>query len=99
MTHDVIWTNGELFSAVLPVLREAPVKPVRIIAVHVYGLSDVECHQQSLFETDGKSRDVEKAVDTIRDRWGEEALISGTVLQSTQKVLDRIAFGRSGLAK
>lgn len=98
-TPDVLWTDLDLFRAASHILRQAPTRAVRILSVHVYSLSDAAAHQESLFETDEKNRDIIKAVDAIRDRWGEGALVPGTLLQSTQRVLDRIAFGRSGLAK
>ncbi|MFZ5845679.1 MAG: DNA polymerase Y family protein [Patescibacteria group bacterium] len=92
-----LFTNNSLYKEALRVLKKAPNKPIRLMAVACFYLSDGSKEQLGLFEPFDKKRGLTQALDTIADRWGEFTVFPGRMLGMEQKVLDRIAFGKQNL--
>lgn len=90
-----LYADSDLYQAADAVLREAPEKPVQLLAVTLYLLEQNLYEQQTLLEDDERKRRLTQAIDAIHDRWGECVVTSGRMLNMDQKVLDRIAFGSS----
>ena len=88
-----LYANDELYKASLRVLLEAPEKPVRILAVSCFRLSEHLYGQESIFAEDCRKERLTQALDTIANRWGDFVVTSARMLSMQQKVLDRIAFG------
>ena len=62
------------------------------------GLSEVDAGQLDLFGEPVAPKDerLEKAMDAIRDRFGEDAVQRARLLGRARVVRDRIAFGNTG---
>jgi DNA polymerase-4 len=73
-------------------------RDVGTLGVGLSGLSDAETGQMDLFGDAATPRNerLEKAVDAIRDRFGEDAVQRSRLLGRARVVRDRIAFGNTG---
>lgn len=97
-----LFASRDLYSASLTILSKAPKKPVKLLAVSSYFLSDETQEQLDFFDSPNRKHALTKALDAIADRWGEFTVVPARMLAmepaSTQRgehrVLDRIAFGR-----
>jgi DNA polymerase-4 len=94
-----IATGEEIYQAALKLLaaRERG-RDVGTLGVGLAGLSDEDAGQLDLFAAPSPPRDVrlEKAMDAIRDRFGEDAVQRTRLLGRAPVVRDRIAFGNTG---
>lgn len=90
---DPLYAGADLYKAALKLLHEAPNIPVRTIDVSCHYLSSIDHSQQFLFENDSRKQSITHAIDTIQDRWGEFSVMPGRMLNMSNKILDRIAFG------
>ncbi len=84
-----LFVTRDLFAEALRVLKKAPDKSVRLLAVSCFSLTTSE--QLSLLETPRKR--LTFALDAIAERYGELTVFPARMLSTEQKVLDRIAFG------
>ena len=95
-----LYTTLELYKAAQYVLdiRPNPTQPITKLSVHCYDLQDAEGSQASLFEeTEEKLRKVSQALDTINDRYGEFVITPASMMSMDSTIIDRIAFGGSGI--
>ena len=94
-----IATGEEIYSAAQKLLaaRESG-RDVGTLGVGISGLSDEEIGQLDLFTGQSPPRNIrlEAAMDTIRDRFGEDAVQRSRLLGRAPVVRDRIAFGNTG---
>jgi DNA polymerase-4 len=75
-----VWKAEEIYRAVLPMLeREADGRPFRLIGAGVEELCDANAAAQpDLLDPGAKKRaDVEKAIDSVRDKLGDKAITKG----------------------
>jgi DNA polymerase IV len=91
------YADSDFYSRIKDMLLGAPERPVRILAVHCYKLIGAFSSQESLFEEDNRKKHLTDALDKVHDKWGDFIVTSGRMLQMHDKVLDRIAFGKSGV--
>lgn len=94
-----IATGDEIYQAALKLLgARDPRLTVGTLGVGLSGLSDEDTGQLELFGENRRPRGerLEAAVDTIRDRFGEDAVQRSRLLGRAQVVRDRIAFGNTG---
>ncbi|MDQ6921338.1 MAG: hypothetical protein M3170_07060 [Candidatus Dormibacteraeota bacterium] len=94
-----IATGEEIYRAALTLLAARdPRRDVGTLGVGLSGLSDAETAQMDLFSDPSRPRGerLERAMDAIRDRFGEEALQRARLLGRASVVRDRIAFGNTG---
>jgi DNA polymerase IV len=94
-----IATGDEIYRAALALLAARdPNRKVGTLGVGLAGLSDAEPGQMDLFSdpTRPRSDRLERAVDVIRNRFGEDAVQRARLLGRAQVVRDRIAFGNTG---
>ncbi len=91
--QNAIFASRDLYYAALTLLNKAPKKPVKLLAVSSYFLSDHHQEQLALFDQTGRKRALAEALDAIADRWGEFTVTPARMLAMEHKVLDRIAFG------
>ena len=98
LSHPI--ANGdEIYQAALKLLAARdPRLTVGTLGVGLSGLSDAGPGQMDLFSEGSTPRDarLEKAMDAIRDRFGEDAVQRARLLGRAQVVRDRIAFGNTG---
>jgi DNA polymerase-4 len=93
-----IATGDEIYQAALKLLAARdPRLTVGTLGVGLAGLSDAGPGQMDLFSA-STPRDarLEKAMDAIRDRFGEDAVQRARLLGRATVVRDRIAFGNTG---
>jgi DNA polymerase-4 len=93
-----IATGDEIYQAALKLLAARdPRLTVGTLGVGLGGLSDAGPGQMDLFSA-STPRDarLEKAMDAIRDRFGEDAVQRARLLGRAPVVRDRIAFGNTG---
>ncbi len=92
-------TGDEIYQAALKLLAARdPGRTVGTLGVGLSGLSDGDARQLDLFVEPARPRTerLEKAVDRIRDRFGEDAVQRSRLLGRARVVRDRIAFGNTG---
>jgi len=98
LSHPIA-TGDEIYQAALKLLAARdPRLTVGTLGVGLSGLSDAGPGQMDLFSQGSPQRDarLEKAMDAIRDRFGEDAVQRARLLGRAQVVRDRIAFGNTG---
>jgi len=94
-----IATGDEIYHAALKLLAARdPRRAVGTLGVGLAGLSDGDPGQLDLFADPATPRSarLEKAMDAIRDRFGEDAVQRARLLGRAPVVRDRIAFGNTG---
>jgi DNA polymerase IV len=94
-----ISTGDEIYKAALKLLAARdPRRAVGTLGVGLSGLSDAGPGQMQLFSEPSPPRDarLEKAMDAIRNRFGEDAVQRARLLGRAPVVRDRIAFGNTG---
>ena len=92
-------TGDEIYQAALKLLAARdPRRTVGTLGVGLSGLSDAGAGQLDLFidPQQPKVARLEAAMDSIRDRFGEDALQRSRLLGRARVVRDRIAFGNTG---
>ena len=91
--HDMSDTC-DIFKAALRLLTiAASNRPVRDIAVSVFGLSKEGSSQLKFFENVIRDQNLTKATDKINQKWGDFTLHLGRSFMGATSVKDRIAFG------
>jgi DNA polymerase-4 len=94
-----IATGDEIYHAALKLMAARdPRRAVGTLGVGLAGLTDADPGQLDLFadaQTPRGAR-IEKAMDAIRDRFGEDAVQRARLLGRAPVVRDRIAFGNTG---
>jgi DNA polymerase IV len=94
-----ISTGDEIYKAALNLLAARdPRRTVGTLGVGLSGLSEAGPGQMQLFSDSSPHRDarLEKAMDAIRNRFGEDAVQRARLLGRAPVVRDRIAFGNTG---
>ena len=94
-----IATGDEIYKAALKLLAARdPRRAVGTLGVGLAGLSEGDPGQMDLFSDPSPPRGarLEKAIDAIRDRFGEDAVQRARLLGRAPVVRDRIAFGNTG---
>ena len=98
LAHPVA-TGDEIYKAALKLLAARdPRRAVGTLGVGLAGLSEGDPGQMDLFSDASPPRGarLEKAIDAIRDRFGEDAVQRARLLGRAPVVRDRIAFGNTG---
>lgn len=91
--QNALFASRDLYYAALTLLKKAPEKAVKLLAVSCYFLSDQHQEQLELFDPVNRKRALTRALDIIADRWGEFTVTPARMLAMEHRVLDRIAFG------
>ena len=94
-----IATGDEIYQAALKLMAARdPRLLVGTLGVGLAGLSDTDQAQMDLFAEPASPRgaQIEKAIDAIRNRFGEDAVQRARLLGRAPVVRDRIAFGNTG---
>ncbi len=93
MNRDLSDTS-DIFKAALRLLMKAsPDRPVRDIAVSVFGLTKDTSLQLGFFEDALRNQNLTKATDEVNEKWGSFVLHMGRSFMGASSVKDRIAFG------
>jgi DNA polymerase IV len=89
-----LFCDTDLYTVAVSILKKAPDKPVRILAVSSFHLKETLYAQQSFLPEDQKQQKITKALDAVAARWGSGVVVPGRFLTIDQKVMDRIGFGK-----
>lgn len=87
------YASIDLYKDAVEVLKDAPDKPVRLLAVSCHYLQKELYEQMPLYQDNTRKRALVAALDKISDRWGDFSVIPARMMKMEHKVLDRIAFG------
>lgn len=91
------FATSDLFTSVRPLLVHAPHKPIHTLFVSVPTIEKGLYAQQTFDEQELKKRALTQAVDSIEKRYGAMTITSAVTLDAPQRIMDRIAFGKSAL--
>lgn len=93
--HTSLYTTPELYTKAILILNRQPVwKEVRELAVSCFHLEPTGNEQLDLFRPPNmKQRNVQVALDTINNKWGEYVITPGLMMGMRDVIIDRIAFG------
>lgn len=94
-THPLFVTE-DIVHSVRRILVHAPEKPVHTVFVGVYDVYPHVYHQLSFDMEEQKKALRTTALDELAKRYGQDVIISAMAFQPKQKLVDRIAFGKSG---
>jgi len=89
-TEDIFFLTQSLF-------QHAPVKPIHTVFVGVYDLKANLYAQLTCDEVELKKIARTQAIDRIYARFGQDAITTAVTLEASQKIVDRIAFGKNSL--
>lgn len=92
--YNCLITDYDFATRILPLLKRAPEKLVRLVAITSFSLIKNR-EQLLLFPKEQKVRNLNWAVDRINGRFGELTIHPARLVNMEQKVLDRIAFGKT----
>lgn len=90
-----LYSDLDFYTAMRTMLTHAPEKNVKLLAVYCYALRREQGEQDSLFPEENRGKRVTRAIDAIQNRFGDFVICPARMVQMEQKVLDRIAFGKS----
>ncbi len=89
-----MYASSDLLACAEKILDTAPLtRPVRVLAVSCFALTEDLYGQLTLFRDELKKRALTQAVDQINERWGEFFVVPATMINMQDEVLDRISFG------
>lgn len=88
-----IFDSRDIYRNALAMALSFPQKPVRVMAVSVFGLVRQNHLQYELFEETAKKAKLVRAVDKVNSRWGDFVVAPARVLAASDAVGDRISFG------
>jgi hypothetical protein len=87
-----LFTTRDIYIKAMRLLNSSGYrKPVRNLAVSVYGLVPGTDEQLEMFTS--PTHKVAEAMDDINDRWGEFVITPALMLGMKNIILDRISFG------
>jgi len=92
-TKGQLFDTREIYKRAFGLLLESPRKPVRRLAVSVFGLHKGNGLQLGIFSDEAKQQSVMRALDKINTRWGGYTAVTANMLKAKSMVPDRIAFG------
>jgi hypothetical protein len=90
-----MYTTIELYRHAQLIFNAQPQnKPVTLLSVSCYGLTQHNDNQLSIFgDETAKKHSVSDATDKINDTFGEFTVVPGIMMDMDEVILDRIAFG------
>ena len=68
-------------------------KPVAVLAESCFDLMDFKVSQTELFDDVGRKENLVGALDRITEKWGDYVITPAKMLDTSDYVPDRIAFG------
>ncbi len=92
-----LFADSDFYERMRDILKVAPERPVRILAVFCYQLDHDIYTQMSLLPEENKKRDITIAIDKVQERFGDFVITPGRMMNMEQRVLDRIAFGKASI--
>lgn len=95
-TYRTMYTNQDLFLAAKNLLTRVPhLKQVSNIFITCFNLEKDLYSQLTFFENEIKKRNLTQALDKINDKWGDFSIYPASMINMSDKIIDRIAFGKT----
>lgn len=99
-TSHNLYTTRELYHAAGSILNQQPEKKVVAkLTVRCFDLQHNSISQPTLFDMEDKGKKVSDALDKVNDRYGEFTITPASMMDMDKTILDRIAFGKAGIAE
>ena len=92
-----VFATEDIFVFIQKLFQNVPHKPIHTVFVSLYDLTKSLYAQLTCDDLELKKIARTQAIDSIYTRFGQNAITSAVTLQSSQKIVDRIAFGKSSL--
>lgn len=89
-----LYADADFFSYSKALLQTAPDRPIRILGVTCGRLTRDLYTQQSLLYFDIKKESVTRVIDELSDKYGKFIVVPARMVDTNQKVMDRISFGK-----
>lgn len=90
----VLFDSRDIYKVAFRILLMSPYKkPVRELAVSVFGLSKSQFTQFELFEDIDKKEKLVEAIDGVNERWGDFVVAPARMISASKDVSDRISYG------
>lgn len=90
----IIFDSREIYKEMYRLMLESPVKsPVANLAVTCFGLEKLQQLQLNLFEDVVKKQKLTEHLDDVNHRWGDFVVTTARMVETSQYIPDRIAFG------
>lgn len=91
-----IFDSRDIFRYAHRLLCSTPQKkPVRVLAVACFNITDYKCTQLELFEDVFEKESLSESLDAINERWGDYTIMPATMMSAGNAVPDRVPFGAS----
>ncbi len=91
-----VYATEDIYGFEKILIQEAPKKGIHTIFVGIQDIVSTLYAQQTLDEYEIKKQQRTQAIDTICEKFGSNSITSAIALQPTQRIVDRIAFGKRG---
>lgn len=91
---EALFDSRDIYKAAFKILLMSPYKkPVRELAVSVFGLLKSRLTQLELFEDVDKRERLVEAIDGVNERWGDFVVTPARMISASDAVPDRVAYG------
>jgi hypothetical protein len=94
---EACFATSDIFTSVQLLLTHAPHNSIHTLCISIPTIEKGLYIQQTFDEQELKKRVLTQAIDKIEQRYGAMSITSAVTLNAPQRVLDRIAFGKSAL--
>lgn len=96
-TKEVLFGTNQIYQKIYKLFTQCPYrKPVRIMAVSVFNLTNRRNLQMDLFNQTMEQESLYDALDSINQRWGRYVITPARMMAAADNVQDRVAFGGVG---
>ncbi|MEK7188536.1 MAG: hypothetical protein AAB685_01630 [Patescibacteria group bacterium] len=94
-TDKLLFDFRDFYKEAVKILISCPHrKPVRELSVSAFNLVKNNFSQLDLFQDTLKKKSLIEAVDELNKRWGDFVVVPGRMINTSEVVIDRIAFGQ-----
>lgn len=90
---EALFASCDIYKAGVAILKKGPLKPIRVLAITAFELTNDVYGQLSLLPQEEKKAQLTKALDALDTRWGDFTVFPGRMLSMERRIVDRIAFG------
>lgn len=93
-TSKLLYNTADIYRDMFRLLTHCPYRePVQIMAETVFNLVKEEGNQLELFDNINQKVDIARAMDQVKNKYGQFMLIPGTMLGTEDIMPDRVSFG------
>lgn len=97
LQEESLFADTDLYQKIWRMLQNAPERAIRILAISCYQLHKDLYDQQSLLFDENKKRNLTRAIDAVQEKFGAFIITPARMIGMENRVMDRIAFGKTSL--